>query len=94
MPHSDGFAVLRMLAESVDLGHVTVVILSAGGSPETALEAMKLGAHANLTKPFSPAAVAELVRELIALPADEREARRQEQLLRAEEPARIRMPKI
>lgn len=83
MPEVDGFDVLRALDEEGIIERLAVVVLSAKGAPSVAIEALQLGAHAHLTKPFSPAAVAQAVEELIALTPEERRERRQEMIDRA-----------
>lgn len=83
MPEVDGFEVLKALNEEGVIDHLAVIVLSAKGAPSVAIEALQLGAHAHLTKPFSPAAVAQAVEELIALTPDERRERRQEMIDRA-----------
>lgn len=83
MPEVDGFEVLRQMNATGDTEKMGVVVLSANGHPTTALEAMELGAHVHIAKPFSPAAVAETVKELIALSPEERIERRAEMIERA-----------
>jgi DNA-binding response OmpR family regulator len=83
MPNVDGFDVLRSLSEEGIVDRIAVIVLSAKGTPAVAIEAMQLGAHAHLTKPFSPAAVAQTVEELIALSPEERRKRREEAIDRA-----------
>lgn len=83
MPEVDGFDVLRALNDEGIIDKLAVIVLSAKGAPSIAIEALQLGAHAHLTKPFSPAAVAQAVEELIALTPDERRERRQEMIERA-----------
>ena len=83
MPEMDGFEVLRHLNSEGILETTSVVVLSANGAPATAIEAMELGAHAHLSKPFSPSAVAQTMRELIDLSPEEREERRREMMSRA-----------
>ena len=83
MPQVDGFEVLRSLAEKGLTNEIAVIVLSAKNTPAVAIEAMELGAHAHLIKPFSPAAVATLVEDLIALSPEDREVRRQQEIERA-----------
>ncbi|MDQ4064876.1 MAG: response regulator, partial [Actinomycetota bacterium] len=64
MPKSDGMTALRQLRDRGLLEDLVVVILSATSSPARAIEGMKMGAHAHLTKPFSPAAVAGVLQDL------------------------------
>ena len=52
MPRMDG---LTLLAEVQRLHpHVTVIVMSAYGSHDTAIEAMKAGAYDYVSKPFKP----------------------------------------
>ena len=76
MPKMDGLAFLKKAAGRLD--QVTVIMMSAYGSIDTALQAMKAGAYDFITKPFKPDEV------LLALKkAEEREQlRRENQMLR------------
>lgn len=89
MPDVDGFDVLRALRDEGIVDQIAVIVLSAKGSPSVAIEALELGAHAHLTKPFSPAAVAQAVDELIGLTPEERRQRRKEMLERAGDLSRL-----
>ena len=89
MPDVDGFDVLRALKDEGIVDEIAVVVLSAKGTPSVAIEALELGAHAHLTKPFSPAAVAQAVEELIGLSPEERRQRRQEMIERAGDLSRL-----
>jgi len=64
MPGIDGMEVLRHVAE--DRPDVRVVIITAYGTIESAVEAMKLGAVDYLQKPFVPTDIRELVSRVIA----------------------------
>ena len=83
MPEVDGFEVLEHMRDEDLLKKTSVVVLSANGSPSTAIQAMNLGAHGHLRKPFSPGAVAQTIRELLELSPEERAERRQEFIARA-----------
>jgi CheY-like chemotaxis protein len=83
MPQVDGFEVLRTLSDRGLNERIAVIVLSAKNTPAVAIEAMELGAHAHLIKPFSPAAVASLVEDLIDLSPEEREQRRLAEIDRA-----------
>lgn len=83
MPVADGFATLRALGPTGLLDRIAVVVLSAEGSPTSALQALSLGAQAHLTKPFSPAAVATVMEELLGLTPQERDDRRIRMIERA-----------
>jgi two-component system response regulator ResD len=89
MPKTDGVTALRELKAKEMLNDLVVVVLSATSSPARAIEGLKLGAHAHLTKPFSPAAVATLLQELIDLSPEERHRRRIGFLERAGELERL-----
>ena len=52
MPRMDGMALLRALKE--EGGDLTVILLTAQGTVETAVEAIKQGAYDYLTKPVEP----------------------------------------
>lgn len=94
MPQTDGMTALRVLRDKGRLKDLVVVVLSATSSPKRAIEGLELGAHAHLTKPFSPAAVATVLQELIDLSADERDARRKSMLSRAGEMERLGMTTV
>jgi CheY-like chemotaxis protein len=76
MPGATGFEVLEEMAEGGRIDRPAVVVLSARGAPKDALEALDLGAHAHLTKPFSPAELTELVGVLVGLEPHELEEHR------------------
>jgi DNA-binding NtrC family response regulator len=64
MPGMDGMEVLRRARELRP--ELPVVILTAYGSVESAVEAMKLGAVDFLQKPFSPKEIRDLASEVLA----------------------------
>lgn len=63
MPGMDGMEVLRRLR--LTRPEIKVIIITAYGSVDSAVEAMKLGAVDFLQKPFSPQEVRELVRSVL-----------------------------
>ncbi len=71
MPRMDGMDFLRQAQDK--LGSTTVIMMSAYGSVDTALEAMKLGAYDYISKPFKPDEV-----QLALKKAEERERLRKE----------------
>jgi FixJ family two-component response regulator len=75
MPGLDGMEVLRRLPEVRP--EVKVVIITAWGSVEAAVEAMKLGAVDFLQKPFDAADVRELVSSLLDQATQERSRERE-----------------
>lgn len=95
MPQTDGMTALRELSkENLLQERLVVVVLSATSTPARAIEGMKVGAHAHLTKPFSPAAVAGILQELIDLSPEQREERRQSMLERATQMERLGMTTV
>lgn len=94
MPQTDGMTALRELREADRLNDLVVVVLSATSTPARAIEGMQIGAHAHLTKPFSPAAVAGIVQELIGLTSEERDERRRSMLERATQMERLGMTTV
>jgi len=65
MPGMDGMEVLRRVAE--DRPDVRVIIITAYGTIESAVEAVKLGAVDYLQKPFAPKQIRDLVTQVLAL---------------------------
>jgi DNA-binding response OmpR family regulator len=63
MPGMDGMAVLRRIKEAWP--ETRVVIITAHGTVESAVEAMKLGAVDFIQKPFSPAEIRELATRVL-----------------------------
>jgi DNA-binding NtrC family response regulator len=63
MPRMDGLGLLRALKD--DGADVTVVILTAQGTVETAVEAIKEGAYDYLTKPIEPQRLKILLDKLV-----------------------------
>ena len=63
MPGSDGLEVLRH-AKRLD-SHTEVVIMTAYGTVETAVNAMKEGAYDYIVKPFSPEEIDLIVKKII-----------------------------
>jgi len=71
MPEMDGMAFLEAAGELI--GETTVIMMSAFGTVDTALEAMKRGAYDYISKPFKPDEVYLALRK-----AEEREGLRHE----------------
>jgi DNA-binding response OmpR family regulator len=94
MPKSDGFTALEKLGAEGLLKEMAVVVLSAKGSPASAIRALHMGAHAHLTKPFSPVAVARIVEELVSQGPEKRELGRQSALERAGDLERLGVPTV
>ena len=76
MPRCDGLALLRALKD--DGGDYTVVILTAQGTVETAVEAIKEGAYDYLTKPIEPQRLKILLDKIV----ERQDTRREVKVLR------------
>jgi len=66
LPGMDGLAVLRHVMDR--FADTKVIIITAYGTVEAVVEAMKLGAVDFLQKPFEPQEVREIVGRVLALP--------------------------
>jgi len=64
MPEMDGIELLARLSESFP--EIPVIVLTAHGTVENAVEAMKRGAHDFLTKPFDKTQVVDLIARALA----------------------------
>ena len=60
LPGISGFEVLQIVKENY--GHVEVIMMSASGDIESAVQAMKFGAYHYVTRPFGPDQLRSLVR--------------------------------
>jgi two-component system chemotaxis response regulator CheY len=69
LPDGSGFAVCEHVRTTARLRDVPVLVISALTRPIDRAQAHAAGADEYLTKPFRPAALAESVRELLALSA-------------------------
>jgi DNA-binding response OmpR family regulator len=67
MPHKDGWQVLRELRGSEKTAKLPVLMLTAKGAQKDITNAAELGAERYLRKPFDPAELAKVVRELVSL---------------------------
>jgi DNA-binding NtrC family response regulator len=73
LPHGDGFSVLRGLkAEGIE---TTVIVITAYGTIERAVEAMREGAYDFIQKPFEPALLEETIRRALERSSLRRENR-------------------
>jgi DNA-binding NtrC family response regulator len=63
MPDMDGLQFLRAVHES--LPQMPVIMMTAFGSLETTMEALRLGAWDYISKPFSPDAIRGMVRKVL-----------------------------
>ncbi len=85
LPRMDGFDVLRALRDDERTLLTPVLMLSAKAQREDRRRCLEMGAHAYLTKPFSPEELGESLMRLLALDVDARERQRAEELARLED---------
>jgi len=64
MPGMDGMEVLRKVRERHP--EIKIIIITAHGSIDSAIEAMKLGAVDFIQKPFAPKEIRELISDVLA----------------------------
>ncbi len=64
LPPLNGFEVLKRLRSEASLKHLPVLVLTAKGQEKDRHTAMRLGADAFVTKPFSNRDIVQQVREL------------------------------
>ena len=76
LPGLDGMEVLRRVVDKYP--EMKVIIITAYGSVEVAVEAMKLGAVDFLQKPFNPAEVRDMVSRVLQEPLEGRPAKKYE----------------
>lgn len=80
LPQRDGFTVLQRLQDRRETKDIPVILLTAKAQEDDQLRGWTAGAADYVTKPFSPAALADAVRRVSAMTPEEREARRAENL--------------
>ena len=73
LPGIDGLEVLRQAVDNYP--DTKVIIITAYGSIEVAVEAMKIGAIDFLQKPFQPTEVRDMVRRLLQAPPEDKPPR-------------------
>jgi DNA-binding response OmpR family regulator len=78
LPRRDGLSVLRELSENPATASTPVVLLTAKAQVDDQLRGWRAGCSEYVTKPFSPAALADLIVEVAARSDDEHRARRDE----------------
>ncbi|QYC39056.1 Alkaline phosphatase synthesis transcriptional regulatory protein PhoP [Nonomuraea coxensis DSM 45129] len=66
MPHLDGWSTAEKLRTEPDTSHIRVVLVTARAQDDDRRRGLGIGVDAYLTKPFDPAELIEVVRELAA----------------------------
>jgi len=76
LPEMDGYGVLAELGRKVSTKDIPVLVLTAKAQREDRVRCWEEGASEYMTKPFSPAALASALEQLIAMTPQERDERR------------------
>ncbi|UBU14949.1 response regulator transcription factor [Nonomuraea gerenzanensis] len=66
MPFLDGWTTAQRLRAEEDTSHIKVVLITARAQDDDKIRGWGIGVDAYLTKPFDPAELIEVVRELAA----------------------------
>ncbi|MGW5156382.1 response regulator transcription factor [Nonomuraea wenchangensis] len=66
MPRLDGWSTAEKLRAEADTSHIRVVLVTARAQDDDRRRGLGIGVDAYLTKPFDPAELIEVVRELAA----------------------------
>jgi CheY-like chemotaxis protein len=64
MPHMDGFELIERIRAD-GRAHVPIIVISGDSDPATPEKVRRLGADAYFAKPYSPAAVREMLERLL-----------------------------
>jgi CheY-like chemotaxis protein len=64
MPHMDGFELIERV-RTAGAAHVPIIVVSGDSDPDTPEKVRRLGADAYFAKPYSPAAVREMLERLL-----------------------------
>jgi two-component system chemotaxis response regulator CheY len=65
MPHMDGFELIERIRAVAGAAHVPIIVVSGDSDPATPEKVRRLGADAYFAKPYSPAAVREMLERLL-----------------------------
>ena len=66
MPYKDGYTLCKEIKNDPEFCHIPVILLTAKADMENQIHGLELGADGYLGKPFDPAYLIALVRNLIA----------------------------
>jgi|SRR5437867_3833924 len=64
MPHMDGFELIERV-RAARLAYLPIIVVSGDSDPETPERVRRLGADAYFAKPYSPAAVRDMLERLL-----------------------------
>lgn len=83
-PGLDGWEVLRRLRQNETFRDIPVVVLTALVQDADIIQGWQLGADEYITKPFSPVALVKTVQMVLDRTPEERRARREREIIRAQ----------
>jgi DNA-binding response OmpR family regulator len=66
MPKKDGIAVCRELRADPETKHIKIIMLTAMSQEADRMTALSVGADGYMTKPFSPKALLDKAKEMLA----------------------------
>jgi DNA-binding response OmpR family regulator len=84
LPGLDGWEVLRRLRQDAEFQDTPVVVLTALVQDADIIRGWQLGADEYITKPFSPVALVKTVQMVLNRTPEERKARREREVVRAQ----------
>lgn len=84
LPGLDGWEVLKHMRQSPHLQDIPVVVLTALVQDADIIQGWQLGADEYITKPFSPVALVKTVQMVMNRTPEERRARREREVVRAQ----------
>jgi len=84
LPGLDGWEVLKQLRQDANFQDTPVVVLTALVQDADIIRGWQLGADEYITKPFSPVALVKTVQMVLNRTPEERKARREREVVRAQ----------
>jgi DNA-binding response OmpR family regulator len=84
LPGLDGWEVLKRLRQDPTFQNIPVVVLTALVQDADIIRGWQLGADEYITKPFSPVALVKTVQMVLDRTPEERKARREREVVRAQ----------
>jgi CheY-like chemotaxis protein len=84
LPDGDGLQLIRAVRGDGDTGQVPIVLLTAAHDPEQEPDVLRAGADAYMAKPFEAEALMTVVREVFAIPPQQRDEYRRANASRLE----------
>jgi|GEM_PF-2168218 len=76
LPDGDGLHLVRAVRGDGDEGQLPVVVLTAAHDPVEEPDVLRAGADLYMAKPFDPQALMDQIRRVLAMPPEQRQAKR------------------